>query len=153
MKNVLILCTGNSCRSQMAEGWIRYYAGDSADVYSAGIEAHGLNKNAVKVMKDAVIDISGYKSKTIEELPDINFDFIITVCDNAKEKCPYLPGDGVRLHKSFPDPAKFSGDEESILKAFSELRDEIEDFCFDFVDTYLRPLMPGDIDNYLGTIE
>ena len=89
MKNVLVLCTGNSCRSQMAEGWIRYYAGDEANVYSAGIEAHGLNNYAVKVMTDALIDISKYKSKTINDLPDIEFDYIITVCDNAKNKCPF----------------------------------------------------------------
>ncbi|MBE0666197.1 MAG: arsenate reductase ArsC, partial [Bacteroidales bacterium] len=95
--NILILCTGNSCRSQMAEGWIRYYAGEAANVWSAGIEAHGLNQNAVKSMMDAVIDISGYKSKTVNELPETDFDYIITVCDNAREACPYFPGEAVRL--------------------------------------------------------
>ena len=147
MKNVLVLCTGNSCRSQMAETWIRYYAGDEANVYSAGIVAHGLNSYAVKVMKDSVIDISGHKSKTIDDLPDIDFDFIITVCDNAKEKCPYIPGNALRLHKSFPDPAGFSGTEEEILKVFSELRDQIEDYCFNFVNAYIRRLIPDDLDN------
>jgi arsenate reductase (thioredoxin) len=137
----------------MAEGWIRYYAGDSANVYSAGIEAHGLNSRAVKVMMDAIIDISDYKSKTINELPAINFDYIITVCDNAREKCPYIPGSAFRLHHSFPDPAKFEGSEESVMEAFTDLRDEIEDYCFDFVNTYIRPLIPGDIDNYLNNIE
>jgi arsenate reductase len=153
MKNVLVLCTGNSCRSQIAEGWIRYYAGDSANVYSAGIEAHGLNKNAVKVMMDAVIDISDYKSKTIDELPDVKFDYTITVCDNAKEKCPFLPGKAIRLHKSFPDPSKFSGSDEEILKKFEDLRDEIEDYCFDFVNNYIKPLIPDDIDSFLDDLQ
>jgi len=153
MKNVLILCTGNSCRSQIAEGWIRYYAGNEADVFSAGIEAHGLNRYAVKVMAEAVIDISKQKSKTVTDLPDIIFDYIITVCDNAKEKCPYFPGKGLRLHKSFTDPAAFKGTEEEILKQFSDLREEIEDYCFDFVHTYIRPLIPDDIDKLSRLID
>jgi arsenate reductase len=131
----------------MAEGWIRYYAGDEANVYSAGIEAHGLNQNAVKVMADAVIDISKHKSKTISDLPDIVFDYIITVCDNAREKCPYIPGKAARLHKSFPDPASFKGTDEEVLKLFADLRDQIEDYCFDFVHTYIRPLIPDDLDD------
>lgn len=147
MKSVLILCTGNSCRSQMAEGWIKYYAGNEADVFSAGIEAHGLNSFAVKAMTDAVIDISKQKSKTVDDLPDIEFDYIITVCDNANEKCPFFPGNGLRLHKSFPDPAAFKGTKEEILRQFTDLRDLIEDFCFDFVHTYIRPLIPDDLDN------
>ncbi len=153
MKNVLILCTGNSCRSQMAEGWIKYYAGNEANVFSAGIEAHGLNSYAVKVMADAVIDISKQKSKTVDDLPEIEFDYIITVCDNAKEKCPFIPGKGLRLHKPFPDPAGFKGTEEEILKQFSDLREMIEDFCFDFVHTYIRSLIPDDIDNLSTLIE
>jgi arsenate reductase (thioredoxin) len=153
MKNVLILCSGNSCRSQIAEGWIRYYSGNEANVFSAGIEAHGLNSNAVKVMADAMIDISKHRSKTIEDLPDIEFDYIITVCDNAKENCPSFPGRGLRLHESFPDPAAFKGTEEEIIKQFSDLRDKIEDFCFDFVNTYIRPLIPDDIDSLSRVIE
>jgi arsenate reductase (thioredoxin) len=147
MKNILVLCSGNSCRSQMAEGWIRYYAGDMAVIYSAGIEAHGLNENAVKVMSDALIDISKQKSKTTSDLPDIKFDFIITVCDNAKEKCPYYPGNAVRLHKTFPDPGFFKGTDEEVLKLFADLRDQIEDFCFDFVHTYIKPLIPDDLND------
>ena len=153
MKNVLILCTGNSCRSQMAEGWIRYYAGNEADVFSAGIEAHGLNSYAVKVMADAVIDISKQRSKTFKDLPEIEFDYIITVCDNAKEKCPFFPGKGMKLHKSFPDPASFKGSEDEIIKQFSDLREMIEDFCFDFVNTYIRSLIPDDIDTLTRLIE
>jgi arsenate reductase len=131
----------------MAEGWIRYYAGNEANVYSAGIEAHGLNANAVKVMSDALIDISQLKSKTTSDLPAIEFDYIITVCDNAKENCPYYPGKAVRLHKSFPDPALFKGKDEEVLKLFAELRDQIEDFCFDFVHTYIKPLIPDDLND------
>lgn len=145
MKRILVLCTGNSCRSQMAEGWLRYYAGDSAEVFSAGIEAHGLNKYAVKVMMDAVIDISGHKSKNIDELGVKEFDYIITVCDSAKENCPYFPGEAVRIHHSFPDPAAATGSEEEILEQFAAVRDSIEDFCFDFVNENIRPLIPDDL--------
>jgi arsenate reductase (thioredoxin) len=89
----------------MAEGWIRYYGGEDVNVFSAGIEAHGLNPYALKAMADAVIDISKQKSKTTDELPDLAFDYIITVCDNARDKCPFFPGEGTRIHYSFPDPA------------------------------------------------
>ena len=133
----------------MAEGWLRYYAGGEADIYSAGIEAHGLNKYAVQVMADEMIDISGHRSKTIDELPDMEFDYVITVCDNAKEKCPVFPAKTIRLHKSFPDPSLFKGTEKEILAKFQELRDEIEDFCFDFIHNHIRPLIPYDLDNVL----
>jgi len=131
----------------MAEGWLRYYSGDAAVVYSAGIEAHGLNRYAIKVMMDAVIDISGHRSKTVEDLPEMEFDYIITVCDSAKENCPYFPGNAVRIHHSFPDPASGTGTEEEILELFAEVRDSIEDFCFDFVNENIRPLIPGDLDS------
>jgi arsenate reductase (thioredoxin) len=134
----------------MAEGWIRYYSGDEANVFSAGIEAHGLNSYAVKVMADAMIDISKQLSKRVDDLPQIEFDYIITVCDNAKKKCPFFPGMGLKLHKSFTDPALFKGTDEEITKQFSELRDLIEDFCFDFVHTYIRPLIPDDLDKLKG---
>lgn len=153
MKNILLLCTGNSCRSQIAEGWIRYYAGNEANVFSAGIEAHGLNRFAVRVMADAVIDISKQKSKTVDNLPEIEFDYIITLCDDAREKCPFFPGKGLRLHKSFPDPAGFKGTEDEILKQFSDLREMIEDYCFDFVHTYIRTLIPDNVDDLSGLIE
>lgn len=144
--NILVLCTGNSCRSQMAEGWIRYYAGDAANVWSAGVEAHGLNPYAVRSMMDAVIDISGHKSKTVDDLPDVDFNYIITVCDNAREACPYIPGVAVRLHHSFPDPAGAGGTEEEIMRVFDSVRDEIEDFAFDFVHNNIRPLIPDDLE-------
>jgi arsenate reductase (thioredoxin) len=137
----------------MAEGWIRYYAGDEANVFSAGLEAHGLNSYAIKVMADSVIDISKQKSKTINDLPEINFDYIITLCDDAHEKCPFFPGNGLRLHKAFPDPEGFKGTEAELFKQFSDLREMIEDYCFDFVHTYIRPLIPDDLDNLTRLIE
>ena len=101
---------------------------------------------AVRVMMDAVIDISGNKSKTIDELPDDEFDFIITVCDNADENCPNFPGKAVRIRKNFPDPSKAKGNEEDILNVFADVRDMIEDFCFDFVNENIRALIPDDMD-------
>jgi len=148
-KKVLVLCTGNSCRSQMAEGWIKYYAGDAAVVYSAGIEAHGLNMNAVRSMMDAVIDISRQKSKTIDKLPEKEFDYIITLCDDAKEKCPVCQGSGIHLHAAFPDPAQVTGTEEEIMALFNRVRDDIEDFAFDFVHNNIRCLIPENIEEIL----
>jgi len=145
-KKILVLCTGNSCRSQMAEGWIKYYSGNAADVWSAGIESHGLNKYAVKSMMDAVMDISQQKSKTINELPDIKFDYIITLCDEAKGKCPFHPEDAKFIHKPFTDPAKATGAEEEIMQVFNDVRDEIEDFVFDFIHINIRSLIPEDIE-------
>ena len=109
MKNVLILCTGNSCRSQMAEGYMQFFAGKKATIYSAGIETHGVNPIAIEVMKEDGIDISSHTSNSIEEYRDINFDFIITVCDNAKERCPFFPSQAQKFHHTFPDPAKAKG--------------------------------------------
>ncbi|NSW94730.1 MAG: arsenate reductase ArsC [Bacteroidales bacterium] len=146
MKKVLVLCTGNSCRSQMAEGWIKHFAGDMAEVYSAGLVAHGLNPYAVAVMKDAGIDISGYKSKTIKELPDIVFDYIISLCNNVKEKCPEIPGKAIRIHKPFDDPAEMDGSSAELMKVFTALRNSIENFCFDFVNNNIRRLLPDDPD-------
>jgi arsenate reductase len=104
-KNILVLCTGNSCRSQIAEGYLRYFAGDKATVYSAGIETHGVNPKAIATMKEDGIDISMHTSNNISEYATINFDFIITVCDNAKERCPYFPSNAIKFHHNFPDPA------------------------------------------------
>ncbi len=130
-KKILFLCTGNSCRSQMAEGWARHLLGDVIDAYSAGIETHGLNPYAVSVMNEAGIDISSQRSKHIDELSQIAFDYVITVCDNAREQCPVFPK-GVRIiHHSFPDPPKLAesvvGKEER-LKIYKSVRDEIREF-------------------------
>lgn len=133
MKKVLVLCTGNSCRSQMAEGYLRHFAGDKAKIYSAGIEAHGVNPRAITVMKEDGIDISSHTSNNINEYQNIDFDFIITVCDNAKENCPYFPSTAKKFHQNFSDPAKASGTEKGIMQQFKMARDQIKDYCKQFV--------------------
>ncbi len=130
-KKVLFLCTGNSCRSQMAEGWARHLLNDQIEAASAGLIKHGVDPKAVKVMTEAGVDISGQKSKTIEELPDQNFDAVITLCDAANESCPFFPGQMIRLHQGFDDPpslAMNAPDEKSVLQIYCRVRDEIKDF-------------------------
>lgn len=136
-KNILVLCTGNSCRSQIAEGYLRYYAGDKATVYSAGIETHGVNPKAIATMKEDGIDISTHTSNNIAEYTGVNFDFIITVCDNAKESCPFFPSDGVKFHHNFPDPAKVVGTEADIVNAFASVRELIKSYCGEFISKNL----------------
>lgn len=133
MKNILVLCTGNSCRSQIAEGYLRYFVGNKAKVYSAGIETHGVNPRAIATMKDDGIDISKHTSNNIDEYFDIDFDFVITVCDNAKERCPYFPTKAKKFHYNFPDPAKAIGTEDEIVKQFKEVREMIKDYSEKFV--------------------
>lgn len=137
MLNILVLCTGNSCRSQIAEGYLRKMGGSEVTVRSAGIEAHGVNPKAIAVMKEEGIDISHHTSNLIDDFKDISFDCIITVCDNAKEKCPYFPSQAKRFHHNFPDPAKAKGTEEEIMKAFRETRDQIKAYCESFLRTNL----------------
>lgn len=137
MKNVLVLCTGNSCRSQMAEGYLRYFAKGKADIFSAGIETHGVNPRAIVIMKEDGIDISGHTSNNIDEYNKIDFDYLITVCDNAKERCPYFPSKAKRLHQNFPDPAKATGTEEQILSSFRISREMIKSYCEKFVNNNL----------------
>ena len=133
MKNILVLCTGNSCRSQLAEGYLRHFAGDKANVYSAGVETHGLNPRAIATMKEDGIDISGHTSNNILEYTGVEFDYVITVCDNAKERCPYFPSNAQKFHYNFPDPAKATGTEAEIEKAFNDVRDMIKVYCINFV--------------------
>jgi arsenate reductase (thioredoxin) len=137
MKNILVLCTGNSCRSQIAEGYLRHYAGDKAQIFSAGVETHGVNPRAIVVMREDGIDISGHTSNHVDEYGDINFDYIITVCDHAKERCPVFPSRAVRFHENFPDPAKAVGKEEEILIAFRNTRELIKEYCKKFVSDHL----------------
>ena len=122
MKTVLVLCTGNSCRSQMAEGYLRLFAPSGTMAYSAGVETHGVNPLAIHVMKEDHVDISHHTSKSINELSDISFDLVITVCDNAKERCPHFGAATDLFHKTFPDPAKASGTSEEILNEFRHVR-------------------------------
>ncbi len=133
--NILFLCTGNSCRSQMAEGWARHLKGDVIQAYSAGIETHGLNPNAVKVMAEAGVDISGHKSEDVKDLLHIPFDTVVTVCGHANEHCPLFPGEAKVVHVGFDDPPALARalaaqgvSEEAQLDCYRRVRDEIKAF-------------------------
>ncbi len=128
---ILFLCTGNSCRSQMAEGWCRHLKGDIIDAYSAGIETHGLNPCAVKVMAEVGVDISNHHSKLLAELESIEFDYVITVCGHAHESCPFFPGNAKVVHAGFDDPPKLAeaaATEEDKLNCYRRVRDEIKKY-------------------------
>ena len=128
---VLFLCTGNSCRSQMAEGWTRHLRGDRIEAYSAGIETHGLNPNAVKVMAEAGVDISGHQSQQVDHFKDITFDYVVTVCGHAHENCPLFPGKAKVVHVGFDDPPKLAAEvqgEEKKLNCYRRIRDQIKTF-------------------------
>ncbi|MEO0231287.1 MAG: arsenate reductase ArsC [candidate division WOR-3 bacterium] len=134
MKKVLFLCMHNSARSQMAEGLLKKLCGKDYEVYSAGINPKGVNPYAIKVMAEIGIDISGYRSKSIEEFKDMEFDYVITVCDETKEVCPFFPNGKKYLHKAFIDPSGFEGEEKEKIEVFRRVRDEIkkwieETFC------------------------
>lgn len=133
MKNILVLCTGNSCRSQIAEGYLQFFAGSKAKVYSAGIETHGVNPRAIAIMQEDNIDISAHTSNHIDEYRNIDFDFVITVCDNAKENCPFFPSNAQKFHQNFPDPAKATGTEDEIMEQFRQVRNSIKAFAKKFV--------------------
>lgn len=137
MKKVLVLCTGNSCRSQIAHGYIQHFAGEKAVVYSAGVETHGVNPKAIAIMKEDGIDISAHTSNNVLEYQGIDFDFVITVCDNAKERCPFFPGRAQKFHYNFPDPAKATGTEDEIKREFERVREMIKKYCLDFVSNNL----------------
>jgi arsenate reductase len=125
---ILFLCTGNSCRSQMAEGWTRHLKGDRIEAYSAGIETHGLNPSAVRVMAEAGVDISGQRSKHVDELRSIEFDYVVTVCDHASQQCPRFPGRARVVHIAFDDPPRLAAEaatEEGRLAPYRRVRDEI----------------------------
>ncbi|HLH07153.1 MAG TPA: arsenate reductase ArsC [Terriglobales bacterium] len=130
-QRVLILCTGNSARSQMAEGLLRHLAGDRFEAFSAGTKPVGLNPNAIKAMSEVGIDISRHRSKSVDEFAGQQFDYVITVCDNAKESCPFFPGGGERIHHSFEDPAAASKEQQ--LDAFRRVRDQISSWLSEFV--------------------
>lgn len=136
-KKILVLCTGNSCRSQMAEGYLRHFAGNKAVVYSAGVETHGVNPRTIASMKEDGIDISDHTSNNIDEYYGIDFDYVITVCDNAKENCPFFPTQAQRFHHNFPDPAKTTGTEEEVMAEFTRVREQIKSYCKAFVKSYL----------------
>jgi arsenate reductase len=134
---ILFLCTGNSCRSQMAEGWARHLKNDILEVYSAGIEKHGMNPMAVKVMAETGVDISTHASKLISELKTHDFDYVITVCDNAHESCPLFPGKSIMIHQGFDDPPRLAAEAESEdegLVHYRRVRDEIRSFVAQLPD-------------------
>jgi arsenate reductase len=138
---VLFLCTGNSCRSQMAEGWARQLKGDAIEPYSAGIEVHGLNPNAVKVMAEAGVDISRHRSKHVDELKGVRFDYVVTVCANASESCPVFPGHAKVLHVPFDDPPRLAQDaksEEEAMSHYRRVRDEIRAFVVTLPEILLK---------------
>ena len=138
MKNVLFLCTGNSCRSQMANGWAKYLLGDKFNFYSAGTNKHGMNQRAVQVMDESGVDISKHESNTIDELPVRHMDFVFTVCADAHQNCPYFPG-GKIIHIGFDDPPRMTAhmdDEEQILNVYRLVRDEIKNVIKD-LETYM----------------
>ncbi len=129
MKNVLVLCTGNSCRSQMAHAYLNKFSSPNTNIYSAGVETHGLNPGAVATLAEDGLDISGHTSNHVDEYAGINFDLIITVCDHAKERCPVFPSTAQKVHINFPDPSKFEGAEEEKRNEFRRVRNIIRDFC------------------------
>ncbi|HPS56096.1 MAG TPA: arsenate reductase ArsC [Sedimentisphaerales bacterium] len=127
-KNVLFICTGNSCRSQMAQGWASYLRGDEIEAFSAGVAPARLSSRAVEVMSEAGVDISKHYSKHIDDLPGIDFDLVVTVCDNAKEQCPIWSGKTKVIHHSFDDPTGAIGTVDFVMSEFRRVRDEIRDF-------------------------
>lgn len=144
-KRILFLCTGNACRSQMAEGWARYFHSDWLEAYSAGVSPHGVDPLAVKVMKEVGVDISNHRSKSVDEVESIDFDYVITLCDSAKKSCPVFPAKTLYAHVPFDDPpllAMSAKTEEEALDHYRRVRDEIRDFVKDirnFVESKKAP--------------
>ena len=136
-KKILVLCTGNSCRSQIAEGYLKLFAEGRADIYSAGIETHGVNPRAIAIMAEDGIDISKNTSNNVNEYTDIKFDVVLTVCDNANEHCPVFPSNAKKFHHNFPDPAKTNGTDEEIMNQFRTVREMIKDYCKKFITNVL----------------
>lgn len=132
--NILVLCTGNSTRSQMAHGYLQYFGGENARVLSAGVETHGLNPKAVQVMAEDGIDISHHTSNHVDEYIDIPFDHVITVCDSASERCPVWIGRTHRIHHNFEDPSKVTGDLDAVMANYRRIRDQIRAFSQSFID-------------------
>ncbi len=125
---ILFLCTGNSCRSQMAEGWARHLKVDVIEAFSAGVNPVSVSRRAIQVMAEAGVDISGHRSKHVDEFSGLDFDYVVTVCDNAKEQCPFFPNARKMIHKSFEDPACAAGSDEQVMASFRKVRDQIRTF-------------------------
>jgi len=142
MKSILVLCTGNSCRSQIAHGYLEHFGGDKVKVYSAGVETHGVNPRAIATMREDGIDISHHTSNNVLEYTGVDFDYVITVCDNAKERCPYFPSNAQKFHYNFPDPAKATGTEEELRVEFARVRDMIKEYCKEFISNWAEVQLP-----------
>jgi arsenate reductase len=138
MKNILVLCTGNSCRSQITEGYLKYFANNMANIYSAGIETHGVNPKAIATMKEDGIDISTHTSNHVMEYAQIRFDYIITVCDHAQDNCPSFPSLAKRFHHNFTDPSKIIGTDQEVMHHFRNTREEIKQYCKQFISDYVN---------------
>jgi arsenate reductase len=136
MKKIIFLCTGNSCRSQMAEGFMRNMAGDKFQVVSAGVEPTQVNPYAIKAMAEVDIDISSHKSKSVNEFLNQKFDYVITVCNHARQVCPVFPGQNQDIHWDIEDPANFKGSEQDKIKFFRKIRDEIKEKCLEFLQNF-----------------
>ena len=132
-KNILVLCTGNSCRSQLLHGYLAQALSERATVYSAGVEVHGLNPRAVRVMAEDGVDISAHTSNHVDEYAAVPFAYVLTVCDHAHEVCPVFPSTAKKLHHNFPDPAKATGNEEEIMDHFRSVRNEVKAYAQEFV--------------------
>ncbi len=138
MKNILVLCTGNSCRSQMAHGYLSLFVKGNAKIYTVGIQTHGLNKNAVSIMNEDGVDISNHTSNNVSEYDAINFDIILTVCDHAHENCPFIPSkNAIRIHQNFTDPSKIIGTKKEIESVFLKTRDEIKVYSKNLIESYI----------------
>jgi arsenate reductase (thioredoxin) len=153
-KKILVLCTGNACRSQILQGFLERH--DDLEVYSAGTDPKGVSRRAMAVMREIGIDISGHTSNRLDEYRNIPFDFVITVCDNAREACPFFPGKGARLHRSFPDPAAAAGTDDEVLDEFRRVRDMIRDYSDELLPAIRSGSGPGMefiLDNGYGGIK
>lgn len=135
MSKILVLCTGNSCRSQMAEGWLNYLTSDKVKVFSAGTKPEDVNPYAIKVMLEVGIDISKNISNHLDEYINIKYDYVFTVCDKAQEICPIFPNAKILLHQSFPDPAAVKGSEDKIIQQYRMIRDLLKTYFQDFVNS------------------
>ena len=138
-QNILVLCTGNSCRSQLLHGYLQQLLGARAAVFSAGVETHGLNPRAVRVMAEDGVDISHHTSNHVDEYVHVPFDYVLTVCDHANEVCPVFPSTAKKLHHNFPDPAKATGSEEEIMEQFRAVRNQVKAYAHDFVQAQFQP--------------
>lgn len=135
MKKILVLCTGNSCRSQIAHGYLEFFGKSNVEIYSAGVEVYGVNPTAIKIMREDGIDISCNTSNHIDEYQSISFDYIITVCDHAKESCPFIPYKTVvKIHENFFDPSKTDSKSKLYLDGFRKLRIQMREYCKDFIN-------------------